>query len=313
MAEVIYPSEKTLYGPWLLNLQRLQELDTIVDNQFQKMSVYRDSIIQSELGEKKKEYEETSFNYQDEELLARVKDSYRIQKYTKQLRVGFKSGKTVIANSFREIAMDKNLENDMPKDFTYKIECVDIEAKITNDTWSDNKISFSVNTLAIEEAKETYYEFENWLKQVSPPLYVKIWRKIGKWIPFLFIFLILLIQDKNISTKDRLVSEAHEILKDGINESELEKSIEILLALETKYEKDDSQSDPKPWDFQRIFRAFLILSGILIIMYPPNSIVGICKGEKKLNRWNTWIKIVTYIIPVMIILPILINLLTDKM
>jgi len=105
--------------------------------------------------------------------------------------------------------MDKNLENDMPKDFTYKIECVDIEAKITNDTWSDNKISFSVNTLAIEEAKETYYEFENWLKQVSPPLYVKIWRKIGKWIPFLFIFLILLIPDKNISTKDRLVSEAH--------------------------------------------------------------------------------------------------------
>ena len=204
---------------------------------------YRDRVIEEDFNQLKKEYKDSYLKYTDEQLLDKAKNGYKVQRFKRELTVKFKSGKTVLANSFKEIVMNKDFDDDLPETFSYIIECVDIKAEITNDLFNNNKISFKVNTLSIEEAKELFYEFDNWVKEVSPPLYVKIWRRIGKWGLQLYLAIFLIIPSSQISTEDKLKSEAHKLLENGIQNDEITKGLEILLSIETNYEKKISNSD----------------------------------------------------------------------
>jgi len=157
MTQVIYPSEKSLFGPWLLDMNQLQSLDALMENHMNRLDKYRQKFIDEDFHRLKIEYKDRYIKYTDEELLDKAKGGYKVQKFKKELKIKFKSGKTVLANSFKEILMNKDFEADFPESFTYLIECVDIEAEITNDLFNNNKISYKVNTLSIEEAKEIFY------------------------------------------------------------------------------------------------------------------------------------------------------------
>jgi len=161
--------------------------------------------------------------------------------------------------------------------------------------------------------KRKKYFIEKWVKEVSPPLYLKIWRRIGKWGLPLYLVIIFILPSSQISTEDKLKSEAHKLLQHGLQNDEIAKGLEILLSIETNYENKEANSNFNISDYRINLTRLLILIGLIMINFPPSNIIGICRGEKKLVRWRIWVKIVTYVIPVMILLPILINLVTNKL
>ena len=314
MSKIIYPSSNCHYGPWLLDLQQLQQLDEIVNVQWEKLSVYRNNRIIQEIERNCNNYPEERRKSIRDGIVERVKNSYENRNFYKILSINYKSGRKLEVESFKEAAMHKEFENDMPLKFTYKINCVDIEAEIKTSSYLTNQIEYSVNTCSIPEAQELFYELEGWLKRVKPSFLVKSWSVFGAWLLILTLILLgvhFISPFNNNTKKDTLIQEAHKILNDGISNDEISKVLEILLSLETKYNFNLGEVESKEINYSKLSIFLAISLCVLILSFPPKSIIGIGKGEKKLNIWRNWIKVVTYIIPVLVILPIIINKLSN--
>lgn len=305
MAKISFPYDKSFYGPWLLDYEQLQKLDHIIDGQLDK--------AQSSINLSKDEFDGQP---PDNSLLSPNDHKKTIQSSAikKELKVSFRGDKTVAVENFKEIAMSIDFKNETPKNFTYKIELGDVEAEITNDLWSENKIRVRINSLIKKEAQDLLFELERWMKEVNSPIYVRIWRKYGRWVLLLLFAILTFFPNSEKVSQNMLYSEAHKMLDKGVGEKDIARGVEILLALETKYEKQESQGSNKPgWDFKMIMFTGLCVGGLIIVGFPPDSILGICKNEKKLIRWRRWVKVVTFIIPTMIIIPFLINLISNKL
>lgn len=308
MSEIIYPNTNRVHGPWLLDSEQLQRLDSIINIQWEKLTKYRNKLIQQEI-----DGELNSFSKEEQErrkkgVEEKVKKNYRYgdDKFYKELRIDYRSKRLLIVDSFKEAAMHKEFENDLPIKFNYKIRCVDVESEIKLDFF--NKIEYSVNTYSINESKELYYELEGWLKKVNPSILIKVWSRIGSWILPLLIGVLAILPSININNnRDILIEEAHKILNEGITTDEVEKALEIILSLETDYELKLGKMENIEIDYSKLYYLYALILCALILFFPPNSIIGIGKGEQKLNKWRNWINVVTYVIPVLIILPIIIN------
>ena len=105
-----------------------------------------------------------------------------------------------------------------------------------------------------------------------------------------------------------LKEEAFGLLENGIQKEEVPKALELLLAYKTQYKKSNPESELVKSDlYQMLSYVGIGLILFTILYFGPNSVIGIGRGERKLKLINIYVKIVIYIIPVLILLPILIN------
>lgn len=316
MAEIIYPTSSTIYGPWLLDNQKLQTLDKVFDDIWEKLTAYREKQIENVISKKIETNQRQNIETSRKQLEEEVKHSWEFQSYSRILEISFKSGKKLIVTSFKEAAMQKEFENDMAKNFEYTTKCLGIEASFGNSKFSENKFSYSVNSFSSSLEKEIYFELERWAKDNAPKVHLKVWKKINTWIlPIYFILLLIWIPSKGKMDKDYFSEEAYKLLEDGIDSTEVVKSIELLLSINSGFEKEFPTSSNSVSEDTRQSSFFILSVFIicLILTFAPNTIIGLGKGEKKLNRTLIWIKIVTYIIPVLIILPILLSKITENL
>ncbi len=294
MGKFITPNEKRIKGPWLLGLKELEELAKIFDEVYSSSKLTfnpkkgrggkhcestfeRTAMIFSEDGAK----------LVDESLLNLLKDS-RL-KSIKPVLLQLKINKLESYSHFFYLKISRNYLGELE----YEVNCEDISFK-----------------------EDLIFKLDKWIEKNKPKKIEQFWSEWGQafFIPALLVFLfmvVLLITNKKIVLNEEAYyrslykNEINEILKTGVDKTNEEKAIEILLKISVNYEPKQKKS------LKRSLRFYLIMivsALMLLFSYRPSRTtfgIGQCKREYKFYVCIS--KLFFYSIPIFIILPLVIN------
>ena len=137
MANIIYPSSAAYRGPWLIEFARLVELDSIVDELWNKMVEHRKNRIQEELAKTLLE----KFKYAElkEEIKKDLRNGWTLGREERKLNVHLNSGKQVVGESFQEVAKERLEQNEVCTGFRLSLHCADVKSEIVLNQYSDDR------------------------------------------------------------------------------------------------------------------------------------------------------------------------------
>jgi len=276
--ELLYPTALRLRGPWLLETKQLLVLDEILE-QFRS----RDPRASDHISESKKSL--TIFLSREREL------------------------KT---SSFKEAMSHIASQNEVAKGFEYfvKMQNTATSVRLLPRKRGDQKkqdeeerfLEINVSPQSDVSSHEIFGELRNWADTVEAPL----WQQ---WLLFYsrplyrfglaFVLIILLAMLLNTAPtaaeyKDALKQQGRTLLRDGINQQNQTKALELVLALESDYIPPGT----KPQQARKPIAWYLIAAYTLgFLSFTPTLCIAIWAGKRHLRWWNAWTKINTITIP----------------
>ena len=320
MRQLEYPTFVKYPGPWLIALSELEDLDRILDEEWKRLNEYKESMVR-EMVEKELEdvpEEDRDGVRAEEELNAR--SSLRHYNEGKKVRAVFKSGKRLTAHSFKEMARDQNIRDDLPKDLSVSMDCGKVSVSLEMDDYGTRNLALKVEPSSSSVATEVFSVLERWVVSVSAPLWQRLWLKFQglQWVVlfplllFLAMGLLLSIADPEIKYRHAIRPEVRELLKDGISEEEISRAVEIILAFQTK-----TYPEVLPVAYSRRMKVFALISGILLVLASvlslgPTFHLGIGLGEKRLKWWRIYLKFLAITLPGIIVTGLILPFIYDK-
>ena len=308
MNKLIYPDSNSFNGPFLIDSANLFELDNIIEEGWQNYQRMNDEKFNSELEGKLKTYP----NLEREEFENKLSNSYRFEK-KRELEIIFKSGNKLRCTSFKEAAIEPSANNEIPISFNYIIKTYDNNTNISISKYSSSSLDISVSPNNSTN-NEILFKLTRWAELNQSKKWIQIWK--GNFIFIWFLFGLYLwisttfIANRLPAYKDMLTKQTVEILKNGVDSTEINKSLELLLYSNYKIIppgiKDEATNNSTWYEITIIL---LILT--IVLTFPPHTYIGIGKGTSKIKFWKTWLKIISFYIPISIILPILLNKLSN--
>lgn len=205
---------------------------------------------------------------------------------------------------------DQTLSTLKPKSFSAKIRHGGIfensfELKILNFYKGELSYDISCNDPNIKDAIQ--YEIDKWIDKRKPNRALQIWSNYGDFITFTFIVPIILLGIQSFSTsyttyQETIGIEMVELSKEGINETNRDMAIELLIKSKSGYSLDDFIPVEKPnnpiW-----IRLFAVAVFIYIASYfRPKTLIGLGKMKSKLVFYKIWIKLVLVTLPAILII-----------
>lgn len=310
MPELLYPTSKSYDGPWLIDLKSLEVLDDIVNREWDKMKQHKELRINEKIERELKALPPDKRDEKEASIEERVRNSYRFEKDKSELTINFKSGNKMAASSFEEASREPSVSSEIPIGFRLKLESGEVSTELSvNDSGYDN-LKFSVEPENALISKDIFFEINKWAKSNRSPIWVRIWRSIQglQWV-LLFVMLVshsLFVKTDYDKYKKALTAEAHKIIQNGVDSTEVNRALEILLSLETKYLPETVE------DSLSISRSYVVILAIafficIVLSFPPKSYLGFGKGEKRVRYWKFWLKLISVTIPISILLPILLD------
>jgi hypothetical protein len=310
MGQILYPNDMSYKGPWLIDLNSLEKLDEIVNQEWTKVKEHNEAKINEEIERKLKALPE---NVQDQKrplIEKEVRNSYMYKSDTGKLTIKLKSGNKIVAPSFREASREPGVTNETPVGFVLELRSGEAKAKIAMNEYSRDDLSLSVDSPEPSVTRDFFFQIDRWVKCYKPPLWVKIWKSI-QWIHwYLMVFAasvyLLFVPTGSDTYKKALTAEAHKIIENGIDSTESNRALEILLSLQTNYVPENVGMG------KLISKTTIVIFSValficIILSFAPKSYLGFGKGEKKVRFWKIWLRLISFTIPSSILLPILID------
>jgi hypothetical protein len=287
MAELLYPLSGDFRGPWLIDFQRLEELDRILDTTWTRLLAHRDERIKQETDKESQKIPVGKREAERKWIEQRATANVEYKPPSRALNIKFRSGKSLKASSFKEASLERAIQDELPSAFSVRMTAARIEIEMDLERYTDHRLSFSVAPANTTISKEIAHDIERWVKANRPARWVSFWRASGAtiWYPFMLIlFLSLAFFTTDVDTyKKQLKAEARELLKGGLSEQEKSRALEILVTLESDYVPADFPQTARPstsW--------FWWLAGIgglvcTLISFPPRTHFGLGKGENRIK------------------------------
>jgi hypothetical protein len=295
MEKEIKKTQKTDKGPWLLSEDALKTIDSIMEK------AYNDFI---NLGEKREgDYPNKLTN-------------------RKILTVWFNDDIKTEVNSFKEIFISETYSKLKPIKFEYAIEVgynrVNVEL---NGEWSNSYFQYYVNCNDNNIENNIIYDIQNIYNVEKPKRFFIIASKIGP-ISWLAYFLILMVMVAVLNSKYQtpinnvIKNKLYTILsKDNLDQNDYFEIIKYTTIY--NFEFYTLIENEKAKEILNIYNKILnnyLLAGFLfciIFTFNPRASFSVGKGISKVRKWKMYYKIILYIIPTMIIIPILINIISE--
>lgn len=284
MTELSFPTRFKARGPWLLDSVQLQRLEAAVDEFVQQ--------------------EPTNFAA----LAGRPAVPVR------SLTVLLSRGRELQVESFKHAFVHAGFQDEVPVGLVYRLKLGDTQAVVRisadADKERDRPASPLPGSLAVtQESKGEELEIEvlpratrlsqelfgvlkRWAEDVEPPV-LQRWlskaRPAARVILGVMLFLGLVsFFSPTTDYKQLYKEEAHKILKEGVNQSNQQRAIELLLALQTDYSP--------PVQEQRRFGAvsprFVIIAVLsAIVAITPRICLGFWRGKRRLRLWRNWMNL----------------------
>jgi hypothetical protein len=304
MNKLIYPNSISFNGPFLIDEEILFEIDKIIDEGWQNYIDIQNDRFKNELEEKTK----SSEYHTKEEIEHDLINSYQYEK-KRELEIIFKSGNILRCESFHEAAKEPSAKNEIPISFSYIIKTYDNNTNVSISKYSTSSLEISTSPNNSTN-NDILFKLTRWGESIQSKKWVQIWKNnvLIIW-PIFFVLLSIssiFITSQSDVSKRILTKQAITILKDGIDSSEIKKSIELLLYNNygiIPYENPEARPNNQAW----YFTTLILLLLTIVLSFTPSTYLGIGKGGKKIRFWKTWLKIISFYIPISIVLPIIIN------
>jgi len=228
MNKLIYPDSNSFNGPFLIDSENLFELDNIIEEDWQNYQSMNDEKFNIELEEKLKTYP----NRKREEVENELSSSYRFEK-KRELEIIFKSGNKLQCTSFKEAAIEPSAKNEIPIGFNYIIKTYDNNTNISISKYSSSSLDISVSPNNSTN-NEILFKLTRWAESNQSKKWIQIWKSNFMFVWFLFFLYLwissIFITNKTDIYKEELTKQTTEVLKNGIDSTEIKKSLELLLS-----------------------------------------------------------------------------------
>ncbi len=298
MTTILTPPSNRIKGPWILNSDSLESLDSTIEKIWLILTNQYERSIRDELQSIPEEIAEDIFE-------SKIRNRSTNQLIKKEVNLYFKNKKTLQSDNVLTILKNPILNDLSAASFSVIFQKGDNEFKfdIKNDT-----LYYFIRCENIEAKDEIIYELNKWISEFRPKTVVTIWHEYAhsQW----WLFIIFLIGwGVNTSTNEDaynrvLKSQAKELINKGIDSTNICQAVDIILKKEIAYmPKDYSYTTlDEPTFFNNKFALmFFILSIILSIV--PKTTIGVGRIEWRSKFWRWWIYFVTASIPSSLVIP----------
>jgi hypothetical protein len=216
-------------------------------------------------------------------------------------------GKRLLGKSIREILKDSSLDTFNPKEFHLFIEYGNSNnVKLEIPANDNGELRLDINCFDISKSNDIRLDLNNWLGTIKPPNRVKLWSDWAGLMIILLLFPLLILSigafSSDYSTYESVLSkESNDLLKQGINENNVNKAVEIILKKQTKFVPSDFVGQKIEKDPNNLRWFFITLFIFTVALLRPVTTIGLGKKKWKLDFYKIWIPFVTYTVPVTLI------------
>ena len=287
--ELIHSTTLNVRGPWLLETEKLLALDEILEKFCtQDDPEWRNSPPQTHGVPR------------------------NFMRSRKELTIFLSKDRACRSSGFKESISNIDFQGDVAKGFEYVAATrtatvsIRLPKKPKKEGYEEKWfLTIDVAPEPPETGHEIFMELKNWAESMkSPFLYQWVLYAPRFLYQFTFGILLLVVLANALNPapsaseyKAALKQEARDLLRNGINQQNQAKALELVLALESDYippgTKTQKSRIPSGWYLIAIY-VFGFLS------FTPSICLGIWAGKKRLRWWKRWLRFNTYTIPVLL-------------
>ena len=306
MGKIIHPQKKEIKGPWLLNQEDFETLDIV----FEKIDIL---LYQSWLNNEENKIKQEKKDITEEELskeIEKKKNESWNYKYVKKCEITSNDESKLSDETILGILKDKTVEKLKPKSFNLNVRHGSIyensfDLKVSN--YYKGALDYDINCSDTHIKDEIQYEIDKWIDKRKPNWALQIWSNYGDFIIYTFIFPIVMFAYNSFSTsyatyQQSLKLEMYELGKVGINETNRDLALELLIKLESGFRPENFELIEIPnnpiWIRLFIVSVFIYIAAV----FRPKTMIGLGLIKKKLAIYKVWIKLVLITLPAVLIL-----------
>jgi hypothetical protein len=306
MGHLYIPGKKEAVGPWLLDLKDIEELHEIFEFVYAKIleSIERDR------------------NQEAEDDAKRYNKSFEDAKTAIVKRRGEANKRVTLTSYDEKILFDTTISGLLKDPKLIGFNAKELQLSITDDRYKNEfklkvsnrfngQLDYKVSCSSQDAEDEIKYKVENWIDKHEPSIPRQWWNEYSFFIIFFGLAVCVLsitfvVRTEKLDVKQRYRTEIVHLLDSGVNETNRDKSIELLLKYAVEY-KAEEQETKKTTNktAMRIFLSSLFL--VVISIFKPKTTIGIGanKGLVKFYRVYSYFILVT--IPGVFLVPPLID------
>lgn len=305
MGQLKYPQERKCDGPWLLDREDLEELHKIIlviDNLLKKS-------WELEVHSKVHSYNQDA---PEEELALMVQKEKEKRTYKHEVSCNLIStdGASLTDNHLLNLLKDNALKNLKPKE---------LHIKVNHGMYSENKFDFRISDLYSGDLRyevecfdsniknDVQYEVDRWIDKRTPKKVIQYWTEYGVYGIFPLLVPILLLAIYAFSTSyssynTELISQSHQLIENGIDSSNVNEAIELMMKYNLGYVPKDYAYIEQPRNPIYLRLSWVSIFLVLTLLVRPKTTIGIGKMTTTLTFYRYWIRLITVILPAVLIL-----------
>jgi hypothetical protein len=296
----------TVYGPWLLDVAQLRELDKVLLNVWDGLCQYREKAIRRDVREilderRSRGLQLVNGDEEDEELLESItkqvsRNSSNFRE-AKEITLFLNGERKLKVDSFEEALDHAAVSDTKAYGFIASMEVKDIEVSLIFDG-NYSKVALKVSPERLPESRAAFALLKNWIDSNQP----RKWQQ--HWLTLVSLMWALLILGcfGCVSFYTFLAgtppspyrTQAAELLKQGVTVTNQLKAVETILALQSGASPAGVYRAIPVWWFAAFGLGFVACS-FFSVQAKPNLAIG--KGETLVKRWRWWVKFITVGVP----------------
>ncbi|MGE4385824.1 MAG: hypothetical protein AB7E39_08210 [Endomicrobiaceae bacterium] len=310
MGQRIIPSQQEFDGPWLIDNNKLEELNETLLLIEKKLNDACNILLGIHTTTRFNEYKKWDKNVTAEDIKQEIQNSYPFHNSNKYVSLTNKQGTKITDKDLLSLLKDPQIKEFNPIDLIIHIQNGPYKfiLEISTNPYRNLKTIIDVSNDSI--FNDINYEINKWIDKHRPNYLSQKW---SSFFPFasLLIFILLffstslLLKGQANLYKTELARESSIILKDGLDNNNTTKAIEIILKYESDYIPENFSTDTTINKEIEYFLILIILT-LALLSISPKTVIGLGKNKWKVIFYRRWIYFVSIFIPVSILLPIII-------
>lgn len=302
MATLIYSTQFSEKGPWLLDADALGKLDDVLEAEWTRLSNHETQLIErgcaEELGARRTSSGDS--HAINDDIRERIRGLVERSR-ERSLVFSLSNGHKLAVATFAEAGRHHELVRQRVIGAELKMRRGDVRIEVSISRGS-NQLAFEARPEESDVARETFGAIYSWCRDVGPPAWHRWWagslllRIAILWVALAYAATTLLSTGAD-NSKAELRQEAHRLLKDGITQAEQQRAIAILLAIESEYNVAATKRSltPRQW----VLLSSAAAACLLLVLFPRTTI-GLGRGAAEVRWWRRWITLVGVTVPMLI-------------
>jgi hypothetical protein len=273
--ELLYPTVLKSPGPWLIDTKDVLTLDELFDQ------------IMGDIG---------------------------LGETNRALKIFLPKGHELKTTSFKEAMSHVGSQEEIATGFEYelgtKINTVSIRLVPPSKREKDegehsHALDIRVSPQGSSASQNIMGLLKAWVADVQPPWWQR-WLLAPRQLSRLFLFLVLIFGSLSLFStapspsdyKESYKQQARELLRNGIDQRNQAKALELILSLESGFIPPGAKVKHSQKSFVTFFVAVFVLA---VLSATPSMCLGIWRGKQRLRLWRLWFRLNFYTIPSLIL------------